>query len=71
MLVFLASRRNSAGNKELFQTSAKIFPALEQRLEDLQQTVSWYSRFINQLRADTIGQSRAELTQAPFVEQHL
>jgi predicted ribosome quality control (RQC) complex YloA/Tae2 family protein len=83
MLVFAASRRNSAENTELFQSNAKTISALEQRLEDLQQTVSRQSRLINQLRADPLGQARAELMQAPFdsedlwvtlepfVEQHL
>ena len=33
MLVFDASRRNSAENTELFQSNAKTFSALEQRLE--------------------------------------
>jgi hypothetical protein len=32
MLVFAASRRNSAENTELFQSNAKIFSALEQRM---------------------------------------
>jgi len=47
ILVFGVSPRNSAENTELFQSSAKIFLALEQRLEDLQKTVSRQSRLIN------------------------
>jgi len=56
---------------------------LEQRLEDLKQTVSRQSRLINQLRAEPLGQAQAKPAQAPFdsedlwvtlepfVEQHL
>ncbi len=83
MLIFAASRRKSAENTELFQANAKTISALEQRLEDLQQTVSRQSRLINQLRAEPLGQAQAKPAQAPFdsedlwvtvepfVEQHL
>jgi len=83
MLIFAASRRKSAENTELFQANAKTISALEQRLEDLKQTVSRQSRLINQLRAEPLGQAQAKPAQAPFdsedlwvtlepfVEQHL
>ena len=47
MLVFAASRRNSAENTELFQSNAKTISALEKRLEDLQQTVSRQSSIVS------------------------
>jgi hypothetical protein len=83
MLVFAASRNDRDEITELFQSNEQTITALEQRLEDLQQTVSRQSRLINQLRAEPFGQAEAESAQAPidsenlwatlesFVEQHL
>ena len=81
MLVFIASRRKSAEIAERLQYSAQTVAELEQRLEDLQQTVGRQSRLINQLRAEPLGQPVGEpepiesedlwVTLEPFVEQHL
>ena len=81
MLVFIASRRKSAEIADRLQFSAQTVAELEQRLEDLQQTVGRQSRLINQLRAEPLGQPVGEpepiesedlwVTLEPFVEQHL
>jgi chromosome segregation ATPase len=81
MLVFAASRNDRAEISERLQSNAKTIETLDQRLEDLQQTVSRQSRLINQLRAEPLGQAQAEpapidseelmVSIEPFIEQYL
>jgi hypothetical protein len=83
-LVFAASRNDNVEMTERLQSNAETITALEQRLTDLQKTVSRQSRLINQLHVEPLGQAQAASPQEasfdseelmvslePFIEQYL
>ncbi|HIL73867.1 MAG TPA: hypothetical protein EYG44_06535 [Verrucomicrobia bacterium] len=70
-LVFAVSRNDNDEIAELLKSNALTIETMEQRLTDIQQTVSRQSRLINQLRAEPLGQTPAEPVPAPIDSEEL
>ena len=70
-LVFAVSRNDNDEIAELLKSNALTIETMEQRLTDIQQTVSRQPRLINQLRAEPLGQAPAEPAPAPIDSEEL
>ena len=70
-LVFAVSRNDNDEIAELLKSNALTIETMEQRLTDIQQTVSRQPRLINQLRAEPLGQAPTEPAPAPIDSEEL
>ena len=65
------SRNDNDEIAELLKSNALTIETMEQRLTDIQQTVSRQPRLINQLRAEPLGQAPTEPAPAPIDSEEL